>query len=246
MFKSLRVPEALFRLLMWIVSFVFAGFLIGLGGKIIRPPAARKSSLRSKNSPIGRARRGACRDTSRCRRASAISKISANTRASRSRPSATPINRRARRYTNWIQTRNATSDPRQDPEVLTRTRELDVLKTERAQAQTTVEGLDKELLDVRQARERSEVDGCGSYSTRPETPIAAPLSARSCACSAPACPDAAAARPGGLDGREEAQERLLAADARLRAVRGVHLFRRARAVPARATAATCDMPSASC
>jgi hypothetical protein len=53
-------------------------------------------------------------------------------------------------YTNWIQTRTATTDPGQDPEVLTRTRALDALKAREREAQAAVERLDKERLDAQQ------------------------------------------------------------------------------------------------
>jgi len=62
-------------------------------------------------------------------------------------------------YSNWIATRTATTDPRQDSEVLQRTRDLDALKASERESQIALERIEKELLDARQmlaAQERAE------------------------------------------------------------------------------------------
>jgi predicted RNA-binding Zn-ribbon protein involved in translation (DUF1610 family) len=151
MFKSLRVPEVVFRLVMWIVSFVFAWFLIGLGGKIIAdlprldtPVSVEQfadASVLSRARGEIRALQARDRDLSAQREQAGLA-LSAVSNAYQSARSA---------YANWIQARTATTDPRQDPEVLTRTRQLDALKASERDAQTTVERLDKDLLDTRQA-----------------------------------------------------------------------------------------------
>jgi hypothetical protein len=149
-FKSLRVPEGLFRLLMWVVSFAFAGFLIGLGGRIIADlprlesqvdldqfaDQAALTSARAEIATLERTERQLSDERDQASLAfTALSNSYQSARAS---------------YTNWIQTRTATTDPSQDPEVLARTRALDTLKTSERDAQATVERLDKELLDTRQ------------------------------------------------------------------------------------------------
>jgi hypothetical protein len=158
MFKSLRVPERLFRVLMWAVSFVFAGFLIGLGGQLIAdlPRLETRLTLEqfADQLALSSARADIATLQQRERELSdqrdqaglALGAVSNAYQSARSS------------YSNWIQTRNATTDPSQDPEVLTRTRELDKLKASERAAQTTVEALDKELLDLRQtltAREQT-------------------------------------------------------------------------------------------
>jgi predicted RNA-binding Zn-ribbon protein involved in translation (DUF1610 family) len=161
MLKSLRVPEGLFRLLMWVVSFVFAGFLIGLGGIVIADLPRIETPLtieqfadadalertRGDIRMLGERQRDLNDEQDRARLA-----FTAMTNAYQSARSA---------YANWIQTRSATTDPRQDPEVLRRTRELDTLKTREREAQTEVERLDRELLDTTQtlsARQAAEAD----------------------------------------------------------------------------------------
>lgn len=150
MFKSLRVPDGFFRLLMWTVSLVFAGFLIGLGGRIIadlprlETPVeldqfADQAALTSARADIrqleARERELSDQREQAGLRFTAVSNAYQSTRSS---------------YTNWIQTRTATTDPSQDPEVLTRTRELDKLKASEREAQAVIERLDKELLDTQQ------------------------------------------------------------------------------------------------
>jgi len=151
MFKSLRVPERLFQVAAWIVSFVFAGFLIGLGGKIVGelPGVRQDVSIQQFMDPVRTARIATVRDS--------LNRVERDLTAAQERArltlTAASNAYRARResFDNWIATRVATTDPRQDPEVLRRTAELDQLKTGERSAQTETERLDAELLKVNQA-----------------------------------------------------------------------------------------------
>ncbi len=158
MFKSLRVPERLFRFLLWVVSLVFAGFLIGLGGQLIADLPRLETHLTLDQFADQLALVSARDDTVRLQqRERAIGDEREQAGLAFAAVSNTYQSARTS-FTNWIQTRTATTDPSQDPEVLTRTRELDRLKGSERAAQANIERLDKELLDVRQAlaaRERT-------------------------------------------------------------------------------------------
>jgi len=161
MLKSLRVPEKLFGFVMWVVSLLFAGFLIGLGGKIVadlprledhlsQDQFADQAALRAARAEIrklGERQRELDDEQARARLA--------QTAAANAYQSARTS------YGNWISTRTATTDPQQDPEVIQRTRSLDTLKAREREAQTAIESLDAQLLTVRQAlaqRQRTEND----------------------------------------------------------------------------------------
>ncbi len=169
MIKSLRVPEQLFVFAMWVVSLAFAGFLSGLGGKIIGDlPGVDQSLTREQfmaPTAVNQARvirdslstlqdeRVAQRD-----RAQQFAQVASNN-YSAARTS----------FDNWIATRTATTDPRQDPEVLDRTRQLDTLGAISRSAAREVELLDATLLDVSEAvnaQHRAEDDRLEAVESR--------------------------------------------------------------------------------
>jgi hypothetical protein len=153
MIKSLRVPERLFALAMWVVSVAFAGFLIGLGGKIIGDlPGVDQSLTREQFMDPGTVRAATVRRDSL--RGLQEERTAARDRASQFATIAGNNYSAAREsFDNWIATRTATTDPRQDPEVLTRTRALDTLGANARAAQREVERLETALLETSQAME---------------------------------------------------------------------------------------------
>lgn len=159
MFKTLRVPERAFALVMWLVSLAFAAFLTGLGSGIMadlprfedelsREQFADQTALDITRADIERLRDDEQSEAERRERAELEMTAASNAYQSA-----------ADAYGNWIATRTATTDPTQDPEVLRRTRELDALKALERQAETSVETLDSALLGIRQSlTERHEAE----------------------------------------------------------------------------------------
>ncbi|MBC7939949.1 MAG: zinc ribbon domain-containing protein [Chitinophagaceae bacterium] len=161
MFKALRVPDRLFGLAMWAVSFAFAGFLIGLGGKLVADLPRLEDSLTLEQFAAQPALASARDDIRKLEREQA----DLDDRLARARLQATATanayQSASTAYGNWIGARTATTDPKQDNEVLQRTRALDTLQAQSRQAQVALEDLDRMALLGRQAldaRQREETE----------------------------------------------------------------------------------------
>ena len=125
MFRSLRVPERLFSLGMWLVSLIFAGFLIGLGGSVVSdlPRMEQQHELddfidKEAAEPL----RATIRDAERTEQAAER----AQEQAALQLDVAQKASASAREtFDNWIATRQATAQGAQDTEVIRRTQALD-------------------------------------------------------------------------------------------------------------------------
>jgi predicted RNA-binding Zn-ribbon protein involved in translation (DUF1610 family) len=151
MFKFLRVPERLFAATMWLISFAFAGFLVGLGGKIVAdlPRLETPLSVEQFADPATLAR---TREQIRLLEQRGVALDDQLARARLEATAAANAKDSARTaYANWLAARTATTDARQDPEVLQRTRELDQLQARQRETQATTEALESQALQARQA-----------------------------------------------------------------------------------------------
>ncbi|UCV26841.1 zinc ribbon domain-containing protein [Ferribacterium limneticum] len=158
MSKALRWSEKWFRFGLWIVAFVFASFLIGLGGTIVQnlPKVEHRVTLEDFiDKPAAQTLRAEVKAMQEKRQAAQDAHDQAQLKLNGAR-----ANSAAARdtFNNWLATRHATKQPDQDAELIARTQALDELKILERKALADVERQQQGLLDARQAEERAQRD----------------------------------------------------------------------------------------
>jgi hypothetical protein len=156
MSKSLRLSEKWFRRGLWLVAFVFAGFLIGLGSTVVGDLPRVEKQLQMDDF-IDRAQADPLRASIKATQRAERDADEALQQAQLKLKSARADSAAAREtFNNWIATRGATQQSEQDPEVISRTRVLDSLKTTERAAQVRVEAQEQAALDARQGAVREQ------------------------------------------------------------------------------------------
>jgi hypothetical protein len=152
--KSERVPEKLFTIAMWVVSLVFAGFLIGFGNLVLgdlprvetdlvqEQFVDQKSLLRLRGEQADLESRMAGIDVKL-----QVARLQLE-QTQKESANAQDV------FDSWVRTRAATTNPDQDPELLTRTRAVEAVKGKERNAQQLLDRLDSERLLLDQKRER--------------------------------------------------------------------------------------------
>ncbi len=155
MSKALRLSEKWFRRGLWLVAFVFASFLVGLGGTIVGdlPKVEQRESL---DDFLDAAQAKRLRDAAKTAQVQARDAQQALEQAQLKHQVAQSDHRAARdTFGNWLATRRATERPEQDPELVRRTAELDGLRQAERDALAAVETQQQAMLDARQAEGRA-------------------------------------------------------------------------------------------
>jgi len=149
--KALLAPGRILAAAAWAVSVIFAGFLIGLGGRIVADLPRLERELRAEDfvAPPG-ALDGLRAQVDRETSVVSAAQQDVERAGLRAQEAAAAYSVGQASHQAWIAARTATTDPAQDPEVLRRTREFDELKAREREAQQGVEVLNRQLLDARQ------------------------------------------------------------------------------------------------
>ncbi len=156
MSKSLRLSEKWFRRGLWLVSLVFASFLIGLGGTLVGDLPQVEQTLELNSFYADPAAAAQLQAQLGSEQAAADAAESALEQARLQLSKARSETRSQREsFSNWLATRSVTQRSEQDPEVIARTRALDAQNRAEQAQQRAVEAQQQASLDARQSAVRT-------------------------------------------------------------------------------------------
>ena len=148
--KSVRVPERAYGIVLWLVSVLLAGFIVGLGSLVIGDLPQVEQQVSEEqfiDAPAIAKLRGELRSIE-ARRGQIDDKLEIVRLQLEQAQKASQTGNET--FQAWIQARTATTNPQQDPEVLARTQQLEQLKANERTAQTAINGLENERLPLEQ------------------------------------------------------------------------------------------------
>ncbi len=156
MSKALRLSEKWFRRGLWLVAFVFASFLIGLGGTIVgdMPKVEQRQTLDDFMDPVATPKlRQTIKDAQRAGKDAQETLEQAQLQLK----VAQADNQAAREtFSNWLATRRATARADQDTELIQRTEQLDALRKTDREALTRVEAQQQAALNASQTESHAK------------------------------------------------------------------------------------------
>ncbi len=151
MSKGLRLSEKWFNRGLWLVAFIFAWFLIGLGDTVIRDlPSVETYYVlddfidQQAATPIREEIKTLHEQAQKTADQLEQAQLQLDIRRNDYQAARTT-------FDNWVSTRNVTNQTNQDDEVIQRTQTLDQLKVLERDALTTVERLTQQQLDINQS-----------------------------------------------------------------------------------------------
>lgn len=158
MTRGTRLTEQWMNRCLWLVALAFAGFLIGLGGKIVDNLdfAERTVSVMDYVDPV---RGPAVMEAHRLAEQAHGTATDALGQARLAHEKAASNSTSAEdTFNNWLKTRTATAGKEHDVELLARTRDLDALKSDERGALAAVEAQQQKMLNASQALKKAGTD----------------------------------------------------------------------------------------
>jgi len=155
MSKALRLSEKWFRRGLWLVAFLFAWFLVGLGSTVVGdlPQVEQQRTLDDfldpERAPILK------RSIADAQRAARDAQDALDQAELRQQAAQASNNAARETFGNWLATRQATERPEQDTELIARTKALDALRQAERDALAAVETQRQAALDASQAESRA-------------------------------------------------------------------------------------------